>query len=558
MIGVLSKTDEAELVSEFFQLFKTPWEFFREGHIYDVVIATRNQIPDVNAKLLVVCSSEEVNMDTKESIELLSKHSDVPLEYSGIRIPVCKEVATFGGPGRPIIKIDGTSRITGIRITKPHMHVIRAGFDLFQEVSFLLTRGQNPQNALSPTLEKFISMLRNWILEAGVPVVEIPPVPAGYKFIACLTHDVDFIKIRQHRFDHTFWGFLYRALISSIVGVLKHRLSLHKLLKNYGAVLSLPFVYLGLSRDFWLEFEKYVMIQNGLKSTFFIIPFKNRIGEKVFMQNSERRATRYDISDIKDIVQKLLQDGFEIGLHGIDSWHSIELAHQEFERIAEIANNSSIGLRMHWLCFDEYSPRILDDAGFSYDSTFGYNETVGFRAGTTQVFRPIGVRNLLELPLNIQDVALLSSDHKGLTESEAWELCKKVFDSATEYGGVLTILWHVRSLAPERLWDDFYVMILEELKKRNVWFATAAQAIGWFRMRRAVDFENISFCKNKLHLQLNFCGLELLPKMLIRIHLPPKTISISNEQKQSFLDIPWNGQREIEISLDSEMALSHA
>ena len=30
----------------------------------------------------------------------------------------------------------------------------------------------------------------------------------------------------------------------------------------------------------------------------------------------------------------------------------------------------------------------LDEAGFEYDSTVGYNDAVGYRAGTSQVFRP--------------------------------------------------------------------------------------------------------------------------------------------------------------------------
>src|SRR5206468_10163146 len=61
------------------------------------------------------------------------------------------------------------------------MKVLRVGYDLFGEVRFLLSTGQPPSNALIPTLDIHISMLRTWILEAGIPVVEIPPVPAGFE-----------------------------------------------------------------------------------------------------------------------------------------------------------------------------------------------------------------------------------------------------------------------------------------------------------------------------------------------------------------------------------------
>ena len=40
------------MVEEFFELFKTPWELYRPGRVYDVVIATADEMPDINAKLL--------------------------------------------------------------------------------------------------------------------------------------------------------------------------------------------------------------------------------------------------------------------------------------------------------------------------------------------------------------------------------------------------------------------------------------------------------------------------------------------------------------------------
>ena len=72
---------------------------------------------------------------------------------------------------------------------------------------------------------------------------------------------------------------------------------------------------------------------------------------------------------------------------------------------AEVTGESSIGVRIHWLLRDENTFPALEEAGFAYDSTVGYNETIGYRSGTTQVFRPAGVRSLLELPLHDQDGA---------------------------------------------------------------------------------------------------------------------------------------------------------
>ena len=82
----------------------------------------------------------------------------------------------------------------------------RIGYDLFAEVRTLLTEGQPAANANMPALELHIAFLRDLITGCGVPLVEIPPVPDGYRFIACLTHDVDHPSIRQHKWDHTMFG----------------------------------------------------------------------------------------------------------------------------------------------------------------------------------------------------------------------------------------------------------------------------------------------------------------------------------------------------------------
>ena len=139
------------------------------------------------------------------------------------------------------------------------------------------------------------------------------------------------------------------------------------------------------------------------------------------------------------------------------------------------------GVRMHWLYFDERAPRRLEDAGFAYDSTFGYNEAVGFRAGTLQVFKPITAQRLLELPLHVMDTALFYPSRLGLTAAAAWNVVVPLVDEAERHGGALTVNWHDRSLAPERLWGGFYLDLVDELKRRKAWFPTAAGAVAWFR-----------------------------------------------------------------------------
>jgi hypothetical protein len=203
-----------------------------------------------------------------------------------------------------------------------------------------------------------------------------------------------------------------------------------------------------------------------------------------------RRACCYSLGDIDEELRCLMAKGCEIGLHGIDAWLDGEAASNELETIRRFAPLGRAGVRMHWLYYSDRSPAVLEAASADYDSTAGYNETVGYRAGTTQVFKPPDVERLLELPLHIMDTALFFPSRLNLTPSEAARRVRPLLKHAFDAGGCITVNWHDRSIAPERLWIDFYRHLVRELERRGAWFATGSQAVAWFRMRRAAVFES--------------------------------------------------------------------
>ncbi len=247
---------------------------------------------------------------------------------------------------------------------------------------------------------------------------------------------------------------------------------------------------MGLAKDFWREFDdRYLELEEGIPSTYFVIPFKDRSGRNSHGPAPTFRAARYGARDIADTLQKLLAAGCEVGLHGIDAWLDSSRGREELEEIRRLTGVSEIGVRMHWLYYDQQSPAVLEKAGATYDSTIGYNETVGYRAGTTQAYKPLEASRLLELPLHVMDTALFYPAYLGLSPLQARSVLSRMVDNAVQFGGCLTINWHDRSIAPERLWGACYRDVVEDLKSRGAWFATAGQAISWFRKRRSVVFE---------------------------------------------------------------------
>jgi len=550
VIGVIPKNGELTIAQEFFQLFKTPWEVYIPHHSYDVVITTGEEIPEnLNGRPLVVYSSVETGIDDQIGVVMESRRRSDWVDWHGVEFPVYGDLTVFQSLGRPLVRRRQTSEMVGSVIVGSERPTVRIGLDLFYEVAFLLSQGQPAKNAHIPTLDIHISLLRAIMLSLGVPFVEVPPVPAGYDFMVCLTHDVDFVGIRDHKCDHTMWGFLYRCLVGSLLHALGGRLPWSKCLQNWTAALSLPLVYLGFRDDFWLEFERYMEIERALGSTFFFIPFKNVAGTLGSAPAPRSRAAKYDVAGIREQVLELVKNGCEVGLHGIDAWQNLQSAQSEQSRIREVTGQSDVGTRMHWLYWKESSPKTLEDAGFAYDSTFGYNDAVGFRGGTTQPFCPLGAERLLELPLNIQDSAMFYSDRMMLSETEALNACSGLIHSMSLSGGALTVNWHTRSLSPERLWGDFYAKLLKEIQTFRVLFGTAREIVGWFRERRALRFDSVEFEENGVHVALSSPAGRSEPSFILRIHHPR---FVSDKSRfpvcmPAYKDTQWNGEAVLEI-----------
>jgi peptidoglycan/xylan/chitin deacetylase (PgdA/CDA1 family) len=307
-----------------------------------------------------------------------------------------------------------------------------------------------------------------------------------------------------------------------------------------------------MAKDFWREFDRYIEIEAGLAATYFVIPTKNYPGRPLMGNGISRRAARYDVSDVKQQLQKVISSGCEVGLHGIDTWADSAKGREERYRVAQSLGTNVTGVRMHWLFFNEESPAVLERAGFSYDSTIGYRETVGFRAGTAQAYKPLTVEALLELPLHVMDTALFYPNYLNLSEEDAERRVWQMIDNAAEFGGALTVNWHDRSIAPERLWDGFYLKLLRELKVRGAWFATADQAVSWFRKRRSAAVEATHDENGNVRIKASAKSDNKLPGLRVRIHRPRTRNGLKKMPVQppsSFVDLDLDEEIDTEIRL---------
>ncbi len=545
MIGVLVRESEQWFAREFFELFKTPWEPAQASRHYPVLLSDGREISQYSADVHLVYCPRETPLDQLLPCAVSSSGGGA-VNWDGKLLPILGDLGILrGGPGsRTVLSSNG--RTVALTTTWKASKVIRVGYDLFREVALLLSDGQPAEVAEIPTLDLQVAVLRKLILSQGVPLVEIPASPDGYDFICCLTHDIDFHDITRHRFDATMWGFLYRATLGSLTAALRGRKSWRHVLQNWKAAAILPLVHLGWASDPWKPFRDYPLTERR-ESTFFVIPFKGRPGCSPAGEVEARRASSYGADDIETEIAEATRHGNEIAVHGLDAWRDAGAGKGERARVTRVVGREVKGLRMHWLYFDKGSPARWEEAGFRYDSSMGYNEAVGFRVGTSQVYRLPGTTDMFELPLNLQDTALFFPDRMGLSEAEARLVWRRLIESMARNGGVFTVNWHDRSLAPERLWKGAYLQLLGEIEKRRVWFAKASEVVDWFAKRRGIEFDSIQAAQAGSNSEIRVRASDLIwPRALVRQYRPvPGDWKRLEDVPLEFSDEPFAGRGQV-------------
>lgn len=177
----------------------------------------------------------------------------------------------------------------------------------------------------------------------------------------------------------------------------------------------------------------------------------------------------YDLAmkPVREVLSCLRNAGMELGVHpGYDTFGGSRRLADEVGRIREVIGESLVGGRQHFLRWHPCTWCDWEKLGLAYDSTVGFSDHIGFRAGTCVPYRPWSLElnreiALLEIPLLAMDVTLayymrLSPERSLALLLQCAERCKLV-------GGVFTLLWHNRSLLDPN-YGDTYQKVLSALE----------------------------------------------------------------------------------------------
>lgn len=153
---------------------------------------------------------------------------------------------------------------------------------------------------------------------------------------------------------------------------------------------------------------------------------------------------------VRRVIDFLLGYGFEIGVHpGYETFGDRPQLASEVAFLRQALRVNSPGGRQHYLRWCPDTWLDWEACGLSYDSSLGFADRFGFRAGTAFPYRPWSLRdnrelNLIEVPLILMDCTPVK--YMKLDREQGLERLRTLVQRMEHTGGVFTLLWHNTTL----------------------------------------------------------------------------------------------------------------
>jgi len=316
-----------------------------------------------------------------------------------------------------------------------------------------LSGSKSPDQAFDAPVNGVLNAMNSRIIDerlgSGRPYVRKALWPEGVNFAAALTHDADRLT----------------APLSHVMKV-RERFPLSLIIKRI----------LSLDDPYW-NIEKIVNMEAGLNftSSFFLL------------------VHDYSLNGRREYIKSIAKNGWDIGLHGSFGTHENAGRMQEdvgvFEK--EIGQKPR-GIREHYLKFDPSKTwQIMEELGFLYDTTWGFNQKPGFRAGVCLPYHPpssdFRALKILELPLVLMDTSLWGYMH--LKEEEGFTELERAVSRVKGHDGLFTMLWHQEAL--QMRGGRLYSRILRHLAGENCFVSNAEKIAEWWLNRERSELQEI-------------------------------------------------------------------
>jgi peptidoglycan/xylan/chitin deacetylase (PgdA/CDA1 family) len=210
------------------------------------------------------------------------------------------------------------------------------------------------------------------------------------------------------------------------------------------------------------SFDRIVELerQRDAGSTFFVMAGHGHRADGAAPEAYDRLRPR--------VVEAIRRHGGEVGLHGsYTAAADPEVLAAEKARLESLAGPVA-GHRYHYLRVRPHENlATLVRLGFAYDTTLGFPDSPGFRAGIAHPFRPWDLAadrplDLIEIPLALMDVSF-EDRYLGLSARHAEGHVLALVEWAAEHGGGFAVLWHTDRFDrwPAAGWDRLYARLID-------------------------------------------------------------------------------------------------
>jgi hypothetical protein len=273
------------------------------------------------------------------------------------------------------------------------------------------------------------------------------------RFAVALTHDVD-----------TPWRWTRIGLRGAAARVKRNVLQgrAAPALREASALAAAPVHRLRGSDPNWRFRE--ILQREPTSSTFFVLAGHNDPHDGAAPERYDELRPR--------LVATIREAGGEIGLHGSYTAADDPARLAEEKAKLEALAGTVTGHRYHYLRADPH--RNVAGLPFRYDTTLGFPDALGFRAGIARPFHPWDFErdapaDVLEIPLAAMDATLAEERYLGMSAKRAEPQLTALLDWAAENGGAFAILWHPDRFDPLTSggWDRLYWRVLEGIRERG-------------------------------------------------------------------------------------------
>ena len=312
------------------------------------------------------------------------------------------------------------------------------------------------------------------------PVRSVAPWPEGHRWAVAVTHDLDVVD----------WWLLFPLLRMVELGTKGHWRLFARVARAALRSISRDPITRGVHSLLQLE------AHHQIRATWFVICADPSIRSMLTGDSTYRPEGQ----GARRILTALTHAGHEIGLHGsFATAGDVRAMMRQRRTLGRLADSPVEGIRQHFLRMRPgRTQRIMVQAGFEYDATWGFADRNGFRLGVADVVPAWDAAAETTLPLDLLPLVWMDralSKYAGVEEAGRWiDDARELAGTCKAVEGAWVGLWHPNTT--EALGfpgaEPAFIALLQALADGRPYFASAHKIVQWRRLRRSVRAARVS------------------------------------------------------------------